>query len=94
MEGPQAHSRATHERDRKTYLARFRPEDRVLGRTGWLGHFWRAKYGNFSRAPKGGKARRYFSVTAAGQAALRRSEAFAEKIRSGLSEAREMWRTA
>jgi hypothetical protein len=27
--------------------------NRVLERTGGLGHSWRAKYGNFSRVPKG-----------------------------------------
>jgi hypothetical protein len=26
--------------------------NRVLERTGGLGHSWRAKYGNFSRVPK------------------------------------------
>ncbi len=42
-------------------------------------------------AERGGKARRYFSVTAAGEAALRRSESLARQISSGLAEA---WGTA
>jgi DNA-binding PadR family transcriptional regulator len=42
-------------------------------------------------AERGGKARRYFSVTAAGEAALQRSELLARKISSGLAEA---WGTA
>ena len=41
-----------------SYLARFRRVDRILERTGELGHFWRAKYGNFSRAPKDGPQNR------------------------------------
>jgi DNA-binding PadR family transcriptional regulator len=40
---------------------------------------------------RGGKSRRYFAVTAAGQTALRRSEAFATKISAGLAKA---WGTA
>ena len=32
--------------------AGFPPTSRVLERTGEMGHSWRAKYGNFSRAPK------------------------------------------
>jgi DNA-binding PadR family transcriptional regulator len=48
--------------------------------------FLKSKFGD-PIPERGGKSRRYFSVTAAGQAALRRSEAFADKIRSGLAEA-------
>ncbi len=48
--------------------------------------FLKSKFGD-PIPERGGKSRRYFSVTAAGQAALRRSEALAGKIHSGLAEA-------
>jgi len=48
--------------------------------------FLKSKFGD-PIPERGGKSRRYFSVTAAGQAALRRSEALTGKIRSGLAAA-------
>ena len=48
--------------------------------------FLKSKFGD-PIPERGGKSRRYFSVTGAGQAALRRSEARADNIRSGLAEA-------
>jgi PadR family transcriptional regulator, regulatory protein PadR len=48
--------------------------------------FLKSKFGD-PIPERGGKSRRYFSVTAAGQAALRRSDAFTAKISAGLAEA-------
>jgi PadR family transcriptional regulator PadR len=52
--------------------------------------FLKSKFGD-PIPERGGKSRRYFTVTAAGQAALRRSDALADKIHSSLAEA---WGTA
>jgi DNA-binding PadR family transcriptional regulator len=48
--------------------------------------FLKSKFGD-PIPERGGKSRRYFSVNAAGRAALQRSDALADKIRAGRAEA-------